>query len=66
FLDLPAPSLEGAAEAFSQKERAKAAARNETLGDRITDRMRSRLHEMCRVVDMEGKDFRMNRKRNSR
>src|ERR1700674_947198 len=36
----------------------KAAARKETLGDRIGERMRSRLHEMCRIVKMEGPDFR--------
>src|SRR5579862_4544835 len=34
------------------------AARSETLGDRIGERMRSRLHEMCRIVKMEGADFR--------
>jgi DNA replication protein DnaC len=34
------------------------AAREETLGDRIGERMRSRLHEMCRIVKMEGDDFR--------
>jgi len=34
------------------------AAREETLGDRIGERMRSRLHEMCRKVAMEGSDFR--------
>ena len=28
------------------------------MGDRIGERMRSRLHEMCRVVQMEGSDFR--------
>jgi DNA replication protein DnaC len=33
-------------------------ARPLTLGDRIGDRMRSRLHEMCKIVDMRGKDFR--------
>lgn len=33
--------------------------REETLGDRIGERMRSRLHEMCRVVRVEGEDFRM-------
>jgi len=32
--------------------------RADTLGDRIGERMRSRLHEMCRVVRMEGEDFR--------
>jgi DNA replication protein DnaC len=38
---------------------AKAAARKETLGDRIGERMRSRLHEMCRIVKVEGAtDFR--------
>ena len=34
------------------------ATREETLGDRIGERMRSRLHEMCRIVRMEGQDFR--------
>ena len=37
---------------------AKAAARDETLGDRIGERMRSRLHEMCRIVRMNGADYR--------
>jgi len=32
--------------------------REETLGDRIGERMRSRLHEMCRKVEMQGQDFR--------
>jgi DNA replication protein DnaC len=36
----------------------RAAAREETLGDRIGERMRSRLQEMCRVVQMDGSDFR--------
>lgn len=42
----------------SATEAARHAARNETLGDRITERMRSRLHEMCRVVQLDGVDFR--------
>jgi DNA replication protein DnaC len=33
---------------------ARYASENETLGDRITERMRSRLHEMCRVVHLDG------------
>ena len=33
-------------------------AREESLGDRIGERMRSRLQEMCVVVDMHGVDFR--------
>jgi DNA replication protein DnaC len=32
--------------------------RDETLGDRIGERMLSRLQEMCVVVEMRGKDFR--------
>ena len=42
----------------SEFSRAQRAARGETLGDRIGERMRSRLHEMCRIVKMEGADFR--------
>jgi DNA replication protein DnaC len=37
---------------------AERAAREPSLGDRIGDRMRSRLAEMCIKVDMMGKDFR--------
>ena len=36
---------------------ARAAAREETLGDRIGERMRSRLHEMCRIVKMDDRTF---------
>src|SRR6202171_2338092 len=42
----------------SEFGRAQRAVRRETLGDRIGDRMRSRLHEMCRIIKMEGDDFR--------
>src|SRR6202171_931981 len=38
--------------------RAQRATRRETLGDRIGERMRSRLHEMCRIIKMDGADFR--------
>jgi DNA replication protein DnaC len=48
FDDQPAAALRGP----------RAAAREETLGDRIGERMRSRLHEMCRIIRMEGEDFR--------
>jgi len=37
---------------------AKEAMQGKTLGDRITDRMLSRLQEMCVIVDMNGVDFR--------
>ena len=40
------------------KSRAGSAMRQETLGDRIGERMLSRLQEMCVVVEMRGKDFR--------
>jgi DNA replication protein DnaC len=43
---------------LSPRSSAFAATRRETLGDRIGERMRSRLHEMCRIVKMEGPDFR--------
>lgn len=45
-------------QAAGQVSGPRGAAREETLGDRIGERMRSRLHEMCRVVLMEGSDFR--------
>ncbi len=38
------------------------AARRETLGDRIGERMRSRLHEMCKKVEIEGPDYRQHSK----
>ena len=39
------------------------ASRRETLGDRIGERMRSRLQEMCVMVELEGRDFRQTVKR---
>jgi DNA replication protein DnaC len=47
---------------ISQSAAAKAA-RRETLGDRIGERMRSRLHEMCKKVDIEGRDYRLHSKK---
>ena len=44
---------------------AKVAMRQETLGDRIGERMRSRLQEMCVPVEMYGEDFRQKVKRAS-
>lgn len=43
----------------------RAALREETLGDRIGERMRSRLQEMCLPVEMTGQDFRQKVKRAS-
>jgi len=56
WLDLPS----GAGLQLSKEQRA---AREETLGDRIGDRMRSRLAEMCVRVEMTGEDFRQTAKR---
>jgi len=39
------------------------AMREETLGDRIGERMRSRLAEMCVEVDMRGHDLRQSVKK---
>jgi DNA replication protein DnaC len=55
FADEPAG---GAPRSSSSISPARAAAREETLGDRIGERMRSRLQEMCRIVRMDGPDFR--------
>jgi DNA replication protein DnaC len=41
------------------------AMREETLGDRIGERMRSRLQEMCVLVEIQGEDFRQKVKRAS-
>jgi DNA replication protein DnaC len=55
YQDLPAGS--------SGLSEAQRAAREQTLGDRIGDRMRSRLAEMCVRVEMKGEDFRQTVKR---
>lgn len=52
FEDQPAAAVAGSLSP------ARAASRTETLGDRIGERMRSRLHEMCRVITLDGADFR--------
>jgi DNA replication protein DnaC len=57
FPNLPSRSSQNNFSSRS-REAAEHAAREETLGDRIGDRMRSRLHEMCRIIKMEGEDFR--------
>jgi DNA replication protein DnaC len=54
------PDLSAAGGGMSDVERA---AREQTLGDRIGDRMRSRLAEMCVAVEMKGEDFRQSVKR---
>jgi DNA replication protein DnaC len=49
----------------AEMDDAERAMREETLGDRIGERMRSRLQEMCVVVEMCGKDLRQTVKRAS-
>ena len=51
------------AAAGSNLSGAERAGREQTLGDRIGDRMRSRLAEMCVRVEMTGEDFRQTVKR---
>jgi DNA replication protein DnaC len=62
FLDAPSRLAEEATkkpEPSSRDQRAAdLAMREETLGDRITDRMYSRLHETCRIIHIQGSDFR--------
>jgi DNA replication protein DnaC len=60
FPDLPSAGFDaepvwGASKAGREAARV---ARKDTLGDRIGERMRSRLAEMCVVVEMHGEDFR--------
>jgi DNA replication protein DnaC len=50
---------------FESTSGARASMREETLGDRIGERMRSRLQEMCVVIEMQGEDFRQKVKRAS-
>src|ERR1035437_643084 len=55
YADLPAGG--------GAKTDAERSAREPTLGDRIGDRMLSRLSEMCVLVEMTGKDFRQSVKK---
>jgi DNA replication protein DnaC len=52
------PSQDPYTNPASEFARAQKALRRETLGDRIGERMRSRLHEMCRIIKLDGQDFR--------
>jgi DNA replication protein DnaC len=53
FSDLPERQRPTDTRATSP-EMAKYTAANETLGDRITNAMRSRLHQMCRTIEVAG------------
>ena len=54
YANLPPGGLPGT----TQASQARAAVREETLGDRIGERMRSRLQEMCLPIEITGLDFR--------
>ena len=41
-----------------QAEEARTALRDRTLGERIGDQIRARLHEMCRKVEIGARDYR--------
>lgn len=58
--------LDGASAAVERVDGPRRAAREETLGDRIGERMRSRLFEMCRLVLVNGKDYRQSFRRATR
>jgi DNA replication protein DnaC len=59
FPDLPAHSAEPDGEPIDTFKTKRAGSKL-TLGDRITERMRSRLHEMCKKIEITGQDFRQN------
>ncbi len=59
YRDLPPGGSGNGDEPPRRNNAAERAAREETLGDRVGERMRSRLHEMCRIVTVQGDDFRI-------
>jgi DNA replication protein DnaC len=60
YCNLP-PGGDAESERSGSYRAAARANREETLGDRIGERMRSRLHEMCRIIEMQGVDYRQYR-----
>ncbi len=66
YPNLPAAGASGGQEstpASRERRMADSVMREESLGDRIGERMRSRLMEMCVEIRMEGKDLRQTVKR---
>ncbi|HEY2933221.1 MAG TPA: hypothetical protein VGK99_15885 [Acidobacteriota bacterium] len=51
--------MQGRGEETLAAARRAAKRREETLTDRVGQRLRSELYEMCKVVKIEGEDFRM-------
>jgi DNA replication protein DnaC len=62
LLDKPSPMAEVAEQptvSFGRnRKEAERAMRDDTLGERIGDQMRARLHEMCRKVEISARDYR--------
>lgn len=62
LLDRPSPTAEAAEQptvGFGRnRKEAERAMRDDTLGERIGDQMRARLHEMCRKVEIGARDYR--------
>jgi DNA replication protein DnaC len=65
LLDRPSPIAEQVPENLSpgfgrnkNLEEARAALRDRTLGERIGDQIRARLHEMCRKIEIQTRDYR--------
>jgi DNA replication protein DnaC len=65
LLDRPTPTAEAVPEnpspGFGRNkplEEARSVLRDRTLGERIGDQMRARLHEMCRKVEIHARDYR--------
>lgn len=50
--------LDGPSAAMERMDGPRRSMREETLGDRIGERMRSRLFEMCHLVQVSGRDYR--------
>ncbi len=65
YANLPPLAMVREARAGDPKPKGAPMPTEETLGDRIGERMRSRLQEMCVVVEMQGEDFRQKVKRAS-
>jgi len=58
FLDAPAPTLSGPASAAARGSLARLATAEDSLTDRVGTRIRSRLYEMCRTVEICAPDYR--------
>jgi len=58
FLDAPAPGLSGSAVAGPRNSAPRPATAEDSLTDRVGTRIRSRLYEMCRTVEIYAPDYR--------